>query len=644
MSQPRTVKRIIRLVAVGAIAFAATLGIGSLSPEKARADICTANGRDCYYGYFFNGYDGGAAANGTRHNLFSAPAMLNVNNGWDLVNTIQGHLGCVGGNVSNPNGQNPTGAAFIVLTMLGAAPGTNKNVACQRFGEWASNVYNYEASGLTNFNQVYDFQGINTRSTYVDVAYYPMNGAANSIVFYSPTTGQPIYAIKKDCGNPVGRLQAPTANWDLTPSISATVNGVSSGTAETGDSITFTFTMRNNARTDSQQVNCNAAAINHSGYFKTPASPEGGGSAIGVGCPRSFGRNSTTTLTTQTVTATANTTMCRTLFVNPAVPGGGQRGTEVCVAVANKPYLQVFGGDVSAGGELEASGGTCAANPNASIVSWNKNVAGYPGAGVQFAALAMGTIKEFSTAQRSPAGGAGMPGGLSFSSTTQAGNKYGGDFGTAKCIKDYYAEKPASTSAMLPSASVSDFTTGDYAATGTVTLSGGNINPSQKTTLYVDGDLYITGPTISYAGNWAYGQIPMFKVIVRGNIYIGSGVTRLDGLYVAQPLSDLSKGYVYTCATSAAPPTLAAGAFYNSCSTNRLTVNGSIVSRSIQFLRTSGTLRNSGTDETNASNSRAAETFNYGPAFWITQPTSTTTNTGGKIDNYDAITSLPPVL
>lgn len=629
--------RTLGLAVLGIVVCGLTFLATSINPQKAKADICSPNGRDCYFGYFFNGYDGGP---GTRqHNLLTAPALLNVNNGFELVQTIKSNLACAGSNLSNPNGQNPTGAAFIVLTMLGVPTGTNKNVACQRFDEWSGNVYNLEASGLINFNQTYNFGGINTRSSLTDVAYYPNEGAANSIVFYNPRNpSQATYAIKKDCGNPVGRLLAAQVYWDLTPSVQATVNGSPSGTAEAGDSVTFTFNVRNNALNDSHTVNCNAAAPNHSGYFASPATPESGGTPVATSCPRSFGRNATTTVATQTVTAPANTTLCRTLFVNSATPAGETRSFEACVVVVSKPYLMVFGGDVSAGGDIETAADTCTTNAAASIASWNKNTAGYAGAGVQFAALATGTIKEFSTAQNSPAGGAGMPGGLSFSSTTQSGNKYGGDFGTAKCIKDYYAQKPASTNAAP--ASLTSMVDGNYASGASLTLSGGNINPGQKTTLYVDGDLYITS-NIVYTGSWSYDKIPLFRAIVKGNIYIGKDVTRLDGLYIAQPLADLSKGYVYTCATTMAPPTLTAGAFYNSC-TNKLTVNGSVVSRSIQFLRTSGTLRSSSPGETSSSNN-AAEVFNYGPGSWISQP-QVTTNDSFNLDNYDAITSLPPVL
>jgi len=158
--------------------------------------------------------------------------------------------------------------------------------------------------------------------------------------------------------------------------------------------------------------------------------------------------------------------------------------------------------------------------------------------------------------------------------------------------------------------------------------------------VFVDGDVYITG-NITYTGSWSYNNIPLFQIVARGNIYIDRSVTQLDGVYIAQPWADLSHGYVYTCTTGAAAPTLAAGAFYNSCTTP-LKVNGSLVTRSLQLLRTSNSLHDASSAQ-NRSNTKAAEIFNYGPGFWITQPDLTTTN-GGEVDNYDAITSLPPVL
>jgi len=58
----------------------------------------------------------------------------------------------------------------------------------------------------------------------------------------------------------------------------------------------------------------------------------------------------------------------------------------------------------------------------------------------------------------------------------------------------------------------------------------------------------------------------------------------------------------------------------------------------VQFLRTNGSLRQANATETGASGA-AAEVFNYGPGSWLAQPPG-----GTASDEYDSITSLPPIL
>jgi hypothetical protein len=639
MSKMTIFSKVVRTVTLGFMAFAVTLSVMAVNPQTANADQCSVNGRDCYFGYFFNGYDGGAAANGTRWNVLSAPALLNVSNVDQLVGTIWGHLGgCPGGNLPNQNGQNPTGAAFIVLTQLGAAPGTNKNVACQRFAEWENAVRNYDSSGLVNYSQIYDFGGINTRSTLSDVAYYPMNGSADSIVFYHPTTGQPIYAIKKDCANPVGRVQALVIDYSLEASIQAkkTDGSSISGNVEPGESVRFEYNVRNTGGSDSLSANCDARTIIKPGYASTPSPPESGGTVVPTSCPRTFpSGGGITTVATRTLVAGANTTLCATLFVSPSQFTGGTSSREVCVPVVSKPYLKVFGGDVRTGGGVETAADVCTADNNAGISAWNRNTPGYYGAGTQYAQYVTGATMGFGSSQNTAPG---TPTGLSFASTTQnlASGKYGGNFGTAKCIPDYFSQKPATTSPLADLATVNK---GAFSA-GNTTLPATTLTAGKNWVIYIDGDLQVNGD-ITYGGSWTYQDMPMLQVVVRGNIYIAPGVQNLSGTFIAQPRTNGTGGIIYTCASSMTIPTITNGVFATNCG-NRLTINGSFVAKDIEFLRVRGTLNQSAAGETNAATS-AAEVFNYGPAFWISQPYIRSTN-GGEIDKYDAITSLPPVL
>jgi hypothetical protein len=252
---------------------------------------------------------------------------------------------------------------------------------------------------------------------------------------------------------------------------------------------------------------------------------------------------------------------------------------------------------------------------------------------------ALATITDFSSAQNLSAGAA-EPAGLSFANTSTnvgAGN-FGGSWGTATCIPDYYGRKPAAT-LPLP-ADVSAMTTGAYFSNATASLPGGTVNPGEKISVYVNGDLYI-GSDISYAGSWSAANMPLIEVVVRGNLYIGSGVHRLDGVYIAQK-NGAAGGTIYTCATSTTPLTLTGGAFFNTCN-SKLVVNGAFVADSVQFLRTAASLGQSSVGETSnvtGVGTNAAEVFNFNPTLWMVQPN----DTDGSVDNYDAITSLPPVL
>jgi hypothetical protein len=109
-------------------------------------------------------------------------------------------------------------------------------------------------------------------------------------------------------------------------------------------------------------------------------------------------------------------------------------------------------------------------------------------------------------------------------------------------------------------------------------------------------------------------------------------------LYVAEPTAAKpTKGVIYTCARSVGSeykyndPTL-----YADCNRS-LTINGSFIARSVQFLRTKGTLSQSAMGDTYGT-SQAAEIFNYSPEMWLPR------NTGLPSSKYDSITGLPPVL
>jgi hypothetical protein len=434
------------------------------------------------------------------------------------------------------------------------------------------------------------------------------------------------------------------ADFDLTPIITATVNGVAppGSMVEQGETVSFNYAVSNGAAGNSQNANCNIYGRTVPGSYTAPTPSDNvsvGYAPPPTNCPRSFPSGATTPImgSPENVVAAANTTICRSLFINPATQTGGSRDTEVCIRVVTRPYLKVYGGDIASGGGIETAPDACADNANGAIVSWNKrNGGGYAGAGVQYAAFALDSISDFASAQGAGASAA-APSALSFGNTATnvtSGN-FGGSFGSAPCIPDYYGQKPAGAGPLLPVVGVSPLGSGSYARTGSTVIAGGNVNPGNRMTLYIDGDVLITG-NITYPGNWSTSQIPLFQLVVKGNIYIASTVTQLDGLYIAQP-DGATGGTIYTCALGAVLMPLG-GPIYSACN-NKLTVNGAFSAKNIEFLRTHGTLSQSAAGEPNSSNN-IAEVFNFSPALWIPQPAPGT----GSADAYDAITSLPPIL
>jgi hypothetical protein len=301
------------------------------------------------------------------------------------------------------------------------------------------------------------------------------------------------------------------------------------------------------------------------------------------------------------------------------------------------PYMSVYGGDVMIGASPSSSSGACSmdSNQNGGIYGWNNHTVNFSGAGAQYAVQALAQIQDFASAQNSSST---APSGLSIANyyNPPDGSKldatqglFGGYAGAASSDCDF----------------TSDITTSP--TTSDMTISGTTVNIGTQDIRYVkDADVYING-NIVYAGSnggWTnVGQIPSFKlVVVGGNIYIGSNVTQLDGLFVAEPTVDsngnlLPNGRIYTCATgigAQADPTLPG--YYTQCN-KQLIVNGALIAAQVHFLRTYGSIGQSKITDT-ASSTHAGETINYTPELWLPRGTTATT------DGYNAITGLPPVL
>jgi hypothetical protein len=261
----------------------------------------------------------------------------------------------------------------------------------------------------------------------------------------------------------------------------------------------------------------------------------------------------------------------------------------------------------------------------------------------------MSLIQSFATAQGSP----NQPTGLSFAnvsyrpgsvnSVDPSAGWFGGLFGAAPCV-DYWGARPDPTSlpvigANQPLGNID----GEYAFTGNLTIGPTLIRAGKRLTVYIDGNVNIRG-NIAYQNSAAWtsvADLPAFKLIVHGRIFIDSTVTQLDGVYVAVPNSGYVKakntfanplaGTIADCSNgfSVIDPSKAdTNDMVNTCG-QQLTVNGSFVANQIFFLRTFGTL----------GNDQPAEVFTYNPEMWLAPSAGSTYD-----PEYRSVVGLPPVL
>lgn len=438
-------------------------------------------------------------------------------------------------------------------------------------------------------------------------------------------------------------------NFNLAANIELRVNGqaASSGSfVEPGDVVTFRYFVNNNGPTVSQSVTCTYRWDDHAGY--STADPTKTFTPPGASCPpsRTFNGNSSNLIATQDIVAAPNTSICRSLTISPVSASGGSNTAKRCVHVAAKPYFRVYSGDVMAGGGFMNGSSSCTLNSRAAIISWNRgSSANYAGAGVQYAAIAMHQIFEVAT---SNAPGGSRPSGHSFANSNSSHNspangRYGGHFGGVQCIPDYFGSGPATYTNLNGTSTLSGSLDGTYyKSDGNLQINGATIAPGSKATVYVDGNVFINGDiTYGGSGSWDTSNIPNFRLIVKGSIFVGSNVAQLDGLYVAQPKSgDSVSGRIYTCQTSASPYVpLSLDVLASQCG-NKLTVNGAFVADQVWLMRTRGTLKQAVADEGPGS-SNIAEVFNLNPAFWISQPADASSSASKR---YDSIISLPPIL
>lgn len=231
-------------------------------------------------------------------------------------------------------------------------------------------------------------------------------------------------------------------------------------------------------------------------------------------------------------------------------------------------------------------------------------------------------------------------------STNFGGGLFSGGTSTNYCIYDYYdavqnspsSGAACSIGATIPNQAQCIYGTGPGSVT---TINATSMPTSQHTTLFVNGNLYIAG-NITYAGYGTDGSVtPATKlaVVVKGNIFIAPGVTTLNGLYIAQPIStsDQQSGMIWTCHdNNPANLSLDLNTYIkpNCNGATPLTVNGAFIAEQVVLDRLTGSTANfSGT---------AAEIFNFTNDMSLGGPFFTGSG-GGTSSTIDSLVSLPPV-
>lgn len=159
--------------------------------------------RGAYQGYFTGSY--ATSGEQLRDGGFAPGEAQDINS---FISTYRAWL-------YSGDRKKETAAAFTILTMLeGYGPGTSKNEAKTQFSRWERLMTDYDRAGRINYNKSYTFNKNTFYQTNGDVAWYYDGGTLPSIVITAP--GGKTYAIKRNCANPVGELNAlPDLRWEL---------------------------------------------------------------------------------------------------------------------------------------------------------------------------------------------------------------------------------------------------------------------------------------------------------------------------------------------------------------------------------------------------------------------------------------------
>jgi len=564
--------------------------------------------------------------------------------------------------LNNGGTQDKNGAAFIIQTMRGATNGADWNTDRPPAGPTAAQIKDWEdrinnpditmsiatagaeygnwlstcrpdtrpATRVLPANRCDEIAFIDYTSVKENGSRYGIN-SEKSVVFYSNSKASVMYVQRTKCANTFGSLSAGLpqgANYDLTPTI--TVNPT---VGEPGTSVTTTSTVSNGGTSAAPGVNWQIStfkltpteaipAAGTSGAATTPqafyghnaVSPPNGGSGTGTFQPGITSPNPIASLMQTLGDEEVGTKVCYGLSVRPYSHNttDWRHSAAVCLVIAKKPRIQIWGGDLIVGKT---------ATSNIVTSKTSKDVGGTNrifGSWAEYGVLASGTVTNFGS-------GAGYSGGATSTASCDVQLLTFTNAGTSTCTestaKGGYAmttllpamSERLTATAPLPSATTNlqNTATGSYSSAAAVTLTNGNANATVAMNIAKKKWIVINAPTqtvtiknnIVYAGDTIQSMSDIPQVVIIANqITIEAGVTQVDAWLIASG----TNGTINTCAQITNPTTQLNASTCN----QQLTVNGPVIARKLLLYRTAGS-------GTGLATGKPAEVFNFRPDAYL---------------------------
>jgi hypothetical protein len=596
-------------------------------------------GVETYYGWFsgnsFSSYDGAVIKNkdcsGGPADAFSA-GQTDKASFIRVVKRYLAGLNMYGSDCLTDKARAETGAKFIIQTMRSTKnpDGTWDLKRDWPIWRWAGDTENYNRQvkvitddweariNMADVRIISKNQSFTMNSqyydgpTYKDDMFYSERGTVtkSALVFQRKNNSgvwEDFYAIKKDCGNPVGDgltgLPPPSGGGgDITPTSSAIPTLVEPGEdvvfshGVTADgSLTGTYTIDRYSKTPD-------AAL--PGGVSGPFTVTNGSINPAIPTNRSY---------STPIDAVIGSQYCEKLSLTNMSGGIANKSSEACATVIARPIVKFSGSDV----DFCGSGG--------SVHTWAKLKGGaYVGSSSQYALFIYNAISGDGSDKKGFFSGAITtvtdPKKLTFANIGAGVGTFGKDWGDTKpTCTNYFSDEYGTNGEKLPI----DRTGIETPVSGSV--ASRIIALGTHTTTYINGDAVISGKIV-YADSNSWGSasnIPSYRLIVSGNIYIDPSVTQLDGFYFAG-------SNIYTCSTGSSYDPHSAN-YFTDCN-DPLTVNGAFQALgSIKYWRTGGTLNLD----------TPAETFTFSPEMFLTSRWMGSSSFSG--DQIQSLKSMPPV-